>query len=635
MKPFFPIVMWMEASPELMGYNEHTAPDFYKRSFEDIASLHCNAIRPSNLPLRYANLLLTTAANYDLKVILDPQWGHNLMQMAPSQILNNWEALKAKITSEVIGPFSGYENLLGYAVSDEPPEDKLAQWRLTVKMFNELDPARPDYTCFNRPSRLAGVLNDEAEIPERFVYDNYPHERKVPLNTMGTDPQFGWYNMYKNFYDVCKTRPYVPQIPVIAAFKNDNPWRKPTDTEFRTTVYTSLAAGAKGIIFFAYMDVKSERENLECLVNSNWKQYPIYHAVKATAAELEKLGPALALPRRSEEVTGWNTLYRTLSITYQDPIDRRYFIVANKDPNPGKPTYKRELQLTGTAYCLEDIYTGEIFKANHRGIAKIPFPSAYGRVLKEKIGPAPFGSFDSPANSSKDLAGAIPVTGWALDDVGVARVEIKRSPVPGEPVGPDGLVLIGNALFVEGVRPDVAGKYPDYPDSQRSGWGYSLFTNFLPNQGNGTFVLHAIVYDTEGNSTNLGQKTITCNNAQSKKPFGTIDTPAPGDIASGKQYDNWGWVLTPPPNWVPYDGKTIQVFIDEKPIGNPGYGIRRTDLAQLFPHFLNNQEGQGCGGHMIIDTTKYETGLHTISWFVVDSAGNKEGIGSRYFLIQN
>jgi hypothetical protein len=505
-------------------------------------------------------------------------------------------------------------------------------------MFHELDPAHPDYTCFNRPPILAEVVNDEGAILGRIVYDNYPHFNSVPLNTMGTHKKRGWYNRYKAFYNACKARPHVPQISIVAVFKNDNPWRRPTNTEFRTTVYTSLAAGAKGIMFFAYMDVHFPDNTLECLVDPNWNPYPLYQTVKAAAAELEQLGPALPQLLRSGGVTGWDPSKRTLRITYQNSSGRRYFIIANKDPDPGNPTYKRELRLTGPAYCLEDMYTGDIFKANDSGIAKIPFPPAYGRVLKEKIGPAPFGSFDSPADGSKDLAGAAAVTGWALDDVEVARVEIKRSPVSGDPrsiIRSDGLVFIGNAVFVEGARPDVVEKYPDYPNNQRAGWGYSLLTNFLPNQGNGTFVLHAISYDTDGNSTNLGQKTITCNNAKSLKPFGTIDTPAQGGTASGKRYVNWGWVLTPPPNWIPYDGKTIQVFIDGKFIGHPNYGIRREDIVRAFPECLNNMEGRGGVGYMIIDTTIYKNGVHTISWFAVDSAGNKDGIGSRYFQIRN
>ncbi|NIM12962.1 MAG: hypothetical protein GTO45_12615 [Candidatus Aminicenantes bacterium] len=634
MKSFFPIIMWLEAAPKHMNFNQHTAAAFFDRSFEDIASLNCNTVRPSNLPLPYVDQLMTSAANHGLKVILDPQWGHNLMQMTPTQILNSWETKKAEITRDVINPFSGYENLLGYAVTDEPPADKIEQWKLTVKMFHELDPAHPDYTCFNKPGVLENVVNDDSVPQANCVFDNYPHEKSVPINTMGN-----WYSLYKDFYDGCKARPHLPQISTVAVFKNDRPWRRPTPTEFRTTIYTSLAAGATGIMFFIYMDFQTEVEKFECLVDSDWKPYPFYHTVKDVAAELKQVGPILPELRRSGDVTGWHPSNRTLRITYQDPIERRYFIIANKDPDPDHRTIKRYLRLKGPTYCLEDIYTGDIFKANDNGAARITLPPAHGRVLKERIAPGPpFGSFDSPEYGSQNLSGAVAVTGWALDDIGVDRVEIKRSPVLGEPgttIGSDGLVFIGNAVFVEGARPDVAEKYPDYPNNHKAGWGYMLLTNFLPNKGNGVFLLHATAYDIDGNSTPLGQKTITCNNAQSKKPFGTIDTPSQGGTASGKRYVNWGWVLTPPPNRIPYDGKTIKVFIDGKFIGHPNYGIRREDIVSAFPECLNNQEDRGGVGYMIIDTTTYENGIHTISWAAVDSAGNKEGIGSRYFRIQN
>ncbi|MCP5053145.1 MAG: hypothetical protein GY940_38615, partial [bacterium] len=36
-----------------------------------------------------------------------------------------------------------------------------------------------------------------------------------------------------------------------------------------------------------------------------------------------------------------------------------------------------------------------------------------------------------------------------------------------------------------------------------------------------------------------------------------------------------------------------------------------------------------------IDTTAFTNGVHTIAWSVTDNAGNSQGIGSRYFSIQN
>ena len=71
----------------------------------------------------------------------------------------------------------------------------------------------------------------------------------------------------------------------------------------------------------------------------------------------------------------------------------------------------------------------------------------------------------------------------------VTRVRILRNPVPGEPAGQ--LVFIGDAVQVDGARPDVQAMFPTLPHASRAGWGYLLLTNVLPALGNGTFTLTA------------------------------------------------------------------------------------------------------------------------------------------------
>jgi len=247
---------------------------------------------------------------------------------------------------------------------------------------------------------------------------------------------------------------------------------------------------------------------------------------------------------------------------------------------------------------------------------------------------APFGYFDSPLDNST-VAANIPVTGWALDDIEVTRVEIRRDPHlldPPAAIGPDGLIYVGDAVFIKGARPDVEAAEPGYPNSHRAGWGYMMLTNFLPNQGNGTFVLHAFAYDTTGHKTELGQKTIAVDNAHSVLPFGTIETPSQGGLASGNAYINWGWALTPLPNIIPADGSTIWVWVDGAPLGHPVYNNYRADIAANFPGTNNSN---GAVGYFYLDTTKYAIGTHAISWGLRDGAGNESGIGSRYFDIFN
>jgi hypothetical protein len=236
----------------------------------------------------------------------------------------------------------------------------------------------------------------------------------------------------------------------------------------------------------------------------------------------------------------------------------------------------------------------------------------------------PFGSFDTPIHGST-VYSSIPVTGWALDDYGIDSVKIYRK--QGKT-----LVYIGDGVFVEGARPDVAAAYPGYPNNTKAGWGYMMLTNFLPNSGNGTFDIHAVVTDVAGKTTTLGTKTIHCDNANAVKPFGAIDTPSQGGTASGSNFINWGWVLTPQPNNIATDGSTIKVYVDGINLGHPNYNIYRSDIANLFPGCANSN---GAAGYFNLDTTVYANGVHTIQWTAADSAGNTDGIGSRYFTIQN
>ncbi len=236
----------------------------------------------------------------------------------------------------------------------------------------------------------------------------------------------------------------------------------------------------------------------------------------------------------------------------------------------------------------------------------------------------PFGVFSTPIDSST-VRSSIPVTGWALDDIGVESVKIYRNES-------NNLVFIGDAVLVEGARPDVEQAYPGYPMNHKAGWGYMMLTNFFPNGGNGTFTIHAIASDTEGNTVTLGSKTIKCDNANAVKPFGAIDTPTQGGTASGSNFINWGWVLTPPPNRIPTDGSTINVYVDGVNLGHPTYNIYRFDIATKFPNYANSN---GAAGYFYLDTTAYENGVHTIQWTATDDAGNTDGIGSRYFTIRN
>ena len=253
----------------------------------------------------------------------------------------------------------------------------------------------------------------------------------------------------------------------------------------------------------------------------------------------------------------------------------------------------------------------------------------------------PFGYLDTPVVGTSPISGAVAFTGWALDDLGVSRTTLCRAPVESEIVAPDARcggqaqVFLGDAMFLEGARGDVAAAYPTYPQHTRAGWGFMVLTNMLPNQGNGTYAFHVYAHDVEGRVALLGSRILVCDNAHATKPFGAIDTPTQGGVVSGSAFVNFGWAVTPQPKVIPINGSTITVLVDGAPIGTVDYNHERSDIEGQFPGLQNTAGTNGAIGFRVIDTTKLTNGLHTISWTVIDNQGAIEGIGSRFFRVSN
>jgi parallel beta-helix repeat protein len=346
--------------------------------------------------------------------------------------------------------------------------------------------------------------------------------------------------------------------------------------------------------------------------------------------------PAISLSRTQIDVTAveGSTTSKTESFSISNSgtgtldwtvTDNAHWLSVN--PSQGTDSGTVTVTIDPSGLSVGD-YTGTVTVSstnafNSPQTVTVTLTIGYGQDIEE-----PFGFFDTPVHGST-VRSSIPVTGWALDDVAVESVKIYRDPVAGE--GGD-LIYIGDGVFVEGARPDVENAFPGYPNNSRAGWGYMLLTNFLPNSGNGTFTLYPVAEDGAGNEVTLGSKTIICDNANAVKPFGAIDTPTQGGTASGGSFINWGWALTPQPNRIPTDGSTINVYVDGVNLGHPDYNIYRQDIAALFPGYANSN---GAVGYFYLDTTAYENGVHTIQWTAADNDGNTDGIGSRYFTIQN
>ena len=277
-------------------------------------------------------------------------------------------------------------------------------------------------------------------------------------------------------------------------------------------------------------------------------------------------------------------------------------------------------------------FTGYIRVTSSGAINSPQYVQTIVRVLGATSPPA--GTIDTPADGAT-VTGSVPVTGWAVDDVGIARVTICRSPVAGEqgghPACGPNQVYLGDAVTIDDARPDVVAVSPTTPMNYRAGWGFMVLTNMLPNQGNGSFTFHANAFDLDGRSAGLGSRNVVAANATATEPFGAIDTPGQGETVSGS-IANFGWVLSRVRRADPPGGGTVTVYIDGVAVGSPSGWNQRSDLSAAFPGYPGINTALGVYG---LNTTGYANGLHTIAWVVTDNGGVTAGIGSRFFSIFN
>ena len=161
---------------------------------------------------------------------------------------------------------------------------------------------------------------------------------------------------------------------------------------------------------------------------------------------------------------------------------------------------------------------------------------------------APFGFFDTPQDGASGIIGSLAVTGWALDDVGRhARAHLPR---------PGRRRESGGRRSSSATRRSSTARVPTSRRrcpcrSTRGGLGLSLLTNMLPNQGNGTFTLHAYADDAEGHTVAARLAHDHVRQRERDAPVRRDRHARPGRDGLGHVIVNFGWALTPQPNMIP------------------------------------------------------------------------------------
>jgi hypothetical protein len=109
--------------------------------------------------------------------------------------------------------------------------------------------------------------------------------------------------------------------------------------------------------------------------------------------------------------------------------------------------------------------------------------------VESRIAP-PFGVIDLPAEGSTVAAGSFGL-GWALDDSGIAAVEVATE------------LGSGVSGTLGGARPDIPAAFPDYPDGANSGFGF-----LVPNLPPGPHTLSITLVANDGGRTVLERRVV-------------------------------------------------------------------------------------------------------------------------------
>jgi hypothetical protein len=295
----------------------------------------------------------------------------------------------------------------------------------------------------------------------------------------------------------------------------------------------------------------------------------------------------------------------------------------------------------------------------------------------------PFGQVDTPVQNAAGVQGAIGVTGWALDDIGVSGVQVFRNCLladapsncqtilTGTPQEAS-VVFVGDAAFLAGARPDVAAGFTTFPQAHRAGWGMLMLTPMLPDVtrslaygGQGPLTVYVVATDIEGNKVLLGRSSdpaspdlrtptaITMENDTIAKPFGSIDTPSLGETISGV-IANFGWSLTPDTNTVggePGDieinptGTTMFVFIDDLPVAPVAYNQCRVPgfspasfCADDVSNIFGNPTPQPSGQTRTENLTRFrnlDVGRAPIGAYVLDTRTLTNGLHTIAWSVRN
>lgn len=332
--------------------------------------------------------------------------------------------------------------------------------------------------------------------------------------------------------------------------------------------------------------------------------------------------------------------------------------VSNAFPDFPAALYSGFIANIDTTRIQDGVHQLAVFATDKQGLRR-----QIGRrtiqVLNSEGNAKPFGFVDEPKRDAVlfgNRCGTVPrvsppvnpqshitpIRGWALDlaprgDVGrVSYVELLIDGVRWISTDDCAFSNIFSAYTnCYGLpRYDVERLYPNYPDSPRAGFMFTLDVGALLALGvnPGHHVLKIRVGDQQGTISEIPSRDgipvfFQCaEDSFTSALFGFIEIPAPSDYMKGTVTFQ-GWALGEA-NVL----SAVDIIIDGDRYGTAQYGFPRPDVAAQYPHIINSLNS---GWRFVMDTTKLQNGRHRLTVRAYDLGNRAFEIGSQDFYTAN
>ena len=194
----------------------------------------------------------------------------------------------------VVADYSGHPALAGYYIEDEPDARRFGTLAAVLRRFEEKDPRHFAYINLNPDCGPDGHGSQtypqyvttfiESVKPPFVSWDNYQAMRPEHMGAEGC-PQFFISNL-----ETVRRASLTADLPFmqIVLLTPHGDYRDPDAADLRWQVFTTLAYGAHGIMYFTYWPVIGPG-----IVNDQGQPGPKYPVVREINLRLQALAPTL------------------------------------------------------------------------------------------------------------------------------------------------------------------------------------------------------------------------------------------------------------------------------------------------------------------------------------------------------